>query len=135
MSSVVVRECGRECRRSLNDQKTRISPLRMRMIQDMHLAGLSEGTHEAYISAVAAIQKHFRTRPDRLTEEQVYRYVIWLREEKGIARGTFQTHFHGLKFFYYRMLGVDWTLFTKKKSSNPARNAYRKPYPGKNAAA
>jgi len=51
---------------------------------------------------VAALQRHADTRPDRLTEEQVYQYVLWLRDTKGVTYGTFQPHWHGIKFFYYR---------------------------------
>ena len=38
-----------------------------------------------------------------------------------MAKGTFQTNWHGLKFFYYRTLGVDWSLFTRKKVRQPRR--------------
>jgi integrase/recombinase XerD len=104
-----------------------ISPLRQRMIWDMDLAGLSPGTQESYISAVVALQKHTGVRPDHLSEQNVYEYILWLRDERGVARGTFQSHFYGLKFFYYRCLGVDWGLFTRKKVRQP--NQMRLPVP------
>lgn len=97
----------------------KVSPLRAKMIQDMELAGLCQKTQATYISAVKALQAHYGTRPDRLTEEEVYRYVAWLRGDGGVAKGTFQTRFYGLKFFYYRCLGCDWSLFTKKKVRLP----------------
>ena len=89
------------------------------MIRDMELAGLAPGTQRVYIGAVAALQDHYGLRPDKLSEKQVHRYVLWLRDEKGVAKGTFQTQWNGLKFFYYRCLGVDWTLFTRKKVRQP----------------
>ncbi len=98
-----------------------VSPLRQRMIGDMELAGLSSSTQQCYLGAVVALQRHTDTRPDRLTEEQVYQYVLWLRDEKGVSKGTFQPHWHGIKFFYYRTLGVDWPLFTRKKVRPPRR--------------
>ena len=98
-----------------------VSPLRQRMIGDMELAGLSPKTQQCYLGAVVALQRHTDTRPDRLTEEQVYQYVLWLRDEKGVSKGTFQPHWHGIKFFYYRTLGVDWPLFTRKKVRPPRR--------------
>ncbi len=69
-----------------------VSPLRQRMIRDMELAGLTRGTQQCYLGVVVALQRHTGTRPDRLTEEQVYQYVLWLRDEKGVAKGTFQPH-------------------------------------------
>ena len=44
-----------------------------------------------------------------------------MQEEKGLAKGTFQTHFYGLEFFYYRYLGCVWTPFTRKKVRQPRR--------------
>lgn len=100
----------------------RVSPLRRRMIQDMELSGLCKSTQETYITAVAAIQKKTGVRPDRLTEEAVYKYILWLREESGAAKGTFLTHYHGLKFFYYRCLANDWALFTRKRIRLPQKS-------------
>lgn len=87
----------------------------------MELGGLCGRTQESYITAVAAIQKKTGMRPDRLTEEAVYKYILWLREESGVARGTFATHYHGLKFFYYRCLANDWALFTRKRIRLPMK--------------
>jgi site-specific recombinase XerD len=89
------------------------------MIQDMSLAELTPRTQDTYIRAVAALQAHYGIRPDHLTEKQVYAYVLWMRDERGVAKGTLQTHFHGLKFFYFRCLGYDWALFTRKKVRLP----------------
>ncbi len=99
-----------------------VSPLRQRMIDDMELAGLSPKTQQCYLGAVVALQRHTDTRPDRLTEEQVYQYVLWLRDTKGVTKGTFLPHWYGIKFFYYRTLGVDWPLFTRKKVRRPRRH-------------
>jgi site-specific recombinase XerD len=89
------------------------------MLRDMNLAGLCPRTQETYIIAVAAIQKRTGVRPDRLSQEQVYQYIVWLREERGIAKGTFLTHYHGLKFFFYRCLGRDWGVFSRLRVRLP----------------
>jgi len=98
-----------------------VSPLRRRMIQDMDLAGLCLRTQESYITSVAALQAKTGVTPDRLSEAAVYKYILWLREESGLARGTFLTHYHGLKFFYYRCLANDWALFTRKRIRLPVK--------------
>ena len=98
-----------------------VSPLRQRMIRDMELAGLTFHTQQCYLRAVVALQRHTNIRPDRLTEEQVYQYVLWLRDTKGVPKGTFQPHWYGIKFLYYRTLGLDWPLFTRKKIRQPRR--------------
>ena len=59
--------------------------------------------------------------PDRLSERQVEKYILYVRDELGVARGTFAPIFFGLKFFYLQTLGYDWPLFTKKKSASQRR--------------
>jgi len=118
-------QCARESKETgpiaKPEAKPEVSLLRQRMIRDMELASLTDGTQQTYIGAVVRLQQHYQIRPDRLSEKQVQQYVLWLREEKKVAKGTFQTDWYGLKFFYYRTLGVDWPLFTRKKVRPPRR--------------
>lgn len=98
-----------------NSRRKAVSPLRQRMIEDMQLAGLSANTQQRYIEAVIRLQNATGVRPDRLTEADVRRYLINMREVDRVAKGTFQINFYGLKFFFYRVLDYDWSLFLKKK--------------------
>lgn len=99
-----------------------MSELRNRMIEDMKLAGLVQGTSEAYLRAVHQLAAYYMIRPDQLSERQVQQYVLYVRDDLGVARGTFAPIFSGLKFFYVTTLGYEWALFTKKKSAAHARN-------------
>ncbi len=101
-----------------------MTELRKRMIEDMQLAGLSQGTQEAYVRVVRQLAAHFRLSPDRLTERQLRDYLMHLREVRKVAKGTFQQHFFGVKFFFVNTLGRDWPLMTKKKSASPIANAF-----------
>ena len=91
-----------------------VSPLRRRMCEDMRLAGLAESTQESYIYAVTKLQKEFKRHPAKLSEQDLRNYLIWLRDEKKVAKGTFQGLYYGLKFFYCNTLNLNWSLFTKK---------------------
>ena len=93
------------------------------MIEDMQLAGLSRGTQEAYVRSVRQLAGHFRLSPNRITERQLRDYLIHLRDVRGIAKGTFQQHFFGIKFFFVNTLAYDWPLLTKKKSATPYASA------------
>ena len=99
-----------------------MSELSNRMTQDMHLAGLVEGTQRQYLRCVRQLTAYHGISPDQLSERMVEDYILYLRDDLGVARGTFDPMFAGLKFFYVHTLGYDWPLFTKKKSANPARN-------------
>lgn len=90
-----------------------MSALRMRMIEDMKLAGLARGTQAVYVTAVRGLADHYRRAPDELSEEQVRGYLLSLRE-RGVARGTFKTHHYGIQFLYRQTLNRDWPLFSKK---------------------
>ena len=92
-----------------------MSPLRMRMIEDMTLAGLSPGAQAAYIDAVRKSAAYYRRSPDQLSEEEVRAYILNLRE-RGAARGTFKANYYGIRYLYRYTVSRDWTLFTKKRS-------------------
>jgi hypothetical protein len=95
-------------------EDTTMSPLCARMIEDMSLAGLAEGTQKVYAQAVRRLAAHYRRSPDLLSEEEVRGYLLGLRQ-RGVARGTFQTSRFGLRFFYHHTLDRAWGLFGEKK--------------------
>jgi integrase/recombinase XerD len=92
--------------------------VRNRMIRDMQLAGLVERTQDQYLRAVRQLAAYYMVSPDHLTERNVEKYLLYIRDELGVARGTFVPVFFALKFFYVQTLGYDWALFTKKKSAS-----------------
>ena len=112
-----------------------MSELRNRMIQDMKLAGLVDGTRREYLRAVRQLTAHYKISPDRLTERQVQDHILYVRDELGVAKGTFAPMLAGLKFFYVNTLGYDWALFTKKKSASHARSDCRTFVAARTAAA
>ena len=100
-----------------------MSELRNRMIQDLKLAGLKEGTAEVYLRAVRQLTVYCKISPDRISERQVEEFILYVRDDLGVAKGTFEPMLAGLKFFYVNTLGYEWPLFTKKKSASRGRNA------------
>jgi integrase/recombinase XerD len=97
-----------------------MAELKNRMIEDMHLAGLVEGTQREYVRAVRQLTVYHMVSPDQLSERDVQDYLVYVRDELGVAMGTFAPIFAGLKFFYLNTLGYDWPLFTKKKCASHA---------------
>lgn len=86
-----------------------MTPLRQRMIEDMQLRGFSARTQESYATAVRQLAEHYHTRPDRLTEEDLRRYFLYLANEKKVARATATIALCGIKFFYEHTLQRNWT--------------------------
>ena len=100
-----------------------MSELQERMIRDLKLAGLDKcGTDRVYLRAVRQLAAYYMISPDQLSERQVQDYILYVRDELGVAKGTFEPMFFGLKFFYANTLGYEWALFTKKKCASHARN-------------
>lgn len=59
-----------------------MTPLRKRMIEDLQLRGLSERTQEAYVRAVRQLAEHYHKSPDRITEEELRDYFLYLKNVK-----------------------------------------------------
>jgi hypothetical protein len=91
-----------------------MTPLRLRMMEDMRAAGLAPRTQVIYIQAVRRLARRYRRPPDELNEEEVRAYLLGLRE-RGVAFGTFNTYHAGIQFLYSRTLERDWPLFSKKR--------------------
>jgi site-specific recombinase XerD len=88
-----------------------MTPLRQRMIEDMQLRGFSARTQEAYVHAVGQLARHFHRPPDRLTEDELRAYFLFLTNVKHFARASFTIALCGIKFFFEQSLGQDWKLF------------------------
>ena len=73
-----------------------MTPLRLQMIEDMKSAGLAAGTQAVYIDAVRRLAAFYRRSPDQLSEEEVRRYLLGLRE-RGVALGTFRAYQGGIQ--------------------------------------
>jgi hypothetical protein len=99
-----------------------MTPLRLRMIEDMTLAGLAAGTQAISIQAVRRLAAHYRRSPDQLSEEEVRAYLLGLRD-RGVALGTFKTNHGGIRFLYRRTLDRDWPLFWEKRFARQSSGA------------
>ena len=53
-----------------------MTPLRMKMIEDMRLAGLAPSTQAIYLQAVRALAAHYKRSPDLLCEAEVRSYAL-----------------------------------------------------------
>jgi len=100
-----------------------MTPLRLQMIEDMKSGGLAAGTQTVYIDAVRRRAAHYRLSPDQLSEEEVRRYLLGLRE-RGLALGTFKAYHGGVQFLFRHTLDRDWALFEKKEFARPSNGVF-----------
>ena len=80
--------------------RSRMTPLRQRMFEDLQLRNYSEHTTRAYLRCVADFAKHFGTSPEHLGPEQVRTYQLFLVQEKQVAWPSVVQTVCALRFFY-----------------------------------
>jgi hypothetical protein len=93
------------------------------MIRDMQLAGLVEGTRREYVRAVRRLAAYYMISPDQLSERKVEDYILYVRDDLAVAKGTFDPMWAALKFLYVKTLAYNWPLFTQKKFASHAASA------------
>jgi len=77
-----------------------MTPLRQRMIEDMQLNGLSASTQECYVNAVRGLAGYFHRSPDKLCEEELRDYFLYLAHKKKVARSSATVAICGIKFLF-----------------------------------
>jgi len=86
-----------------------MTPLRQRMIEDMRLVGLSDGTEQVYLDAVARLARHYQRSPQDSGEEQIRTYFKELAR-RGLAPSTVRVRLFTLMFLFLNTLQRDWSL-------------------------
>jgi len=79
----------------------------------MTLGGYRPKTIEGYICAVEQLVEAVGQKPPRqITEPDVGSYLLFLKEEKNVAPGTFGIALYANRLFFSSFLGRDWTVFS-----------------------
>ena len=81
-----------------------MTKLRRKMIRAMDLKNLSNHTKRAYLAAVTGIAKHYQQSPEKITEEMIEDYLLYLKNEKGNAPASCCGVLTGLRFFFTHIL-------------------------------
>lgn len=88
------------------------------MAEDLHLGGMSERTHAGYLRAVRKLADYCKTSPDKITEDQLRRFFLHMKNELNYAYRTLRVAFSGIKFFYTRTCKRDWQTLKQMKLQN-----------------
>jgi len=85
--------------------------LRKQFNDHMILRGFSPKTKDAYIGAVAGLAKYYRFSPDKLNNDQIQAYLLYLINDRKLAWSSVNVVFSGLRCFYTQVLKWDETRF------------------------
>lgn len=80
-------------------KKNSISPLRLRMLDDMRMRRLGEPTQKAYLRAVEQLTRYLKRSPDTATAEDLRNYQLHL-VDSGATPARLNNLITGLRFFY-----------------------------------
>jgi len=83
----------------MNSSTQKVSPLRLRMIEDMRMRKLAPHTQEGYIRAVRKLAQYLRRSPDSATVEDLRNFQLYLVDH-GISAVSLNATISGLKFFF-----------------------------------
>ena len=87
-----------------------MTPLRLRMTEDMQVRNLSSRTRKTYINQVSLFARHFGCSPAGLGPEQIREYQVFLAAEKQLAPGSIAIAVAALRFLYRVTLKRDWDI-------------------------
>jgi len=85
--------------------------LRKKMLDDLVVRGRSVRTQEAYLAAVTGLAKYYHRSPDRVSEDEVQVYLVYLVCERGLTWSSMNVAVHGLRFFFHITLKRERTSF------------------------
>lgn len=82
--------------------------LSQKMLEDMQLRGLALRTQESYVAVVRQLARHYHKSPDKIDEEELRQYFLYLKNVKAVSSSTFRMALCGIKFFYEQTLKREW---------------------------
>ena len=95
-----------------------MTPLRQKMIDAMILRGFAARTQQSYLYAVTQLVKHYHQSPDKISDDDILAFFLYLAKEKKLASSSCRLHLNALRFLYREVLGrpdFDSEIRTPKK--------------------
>ena len=89
----------------------RLDNWQQRMSEDMRLVDYRPRTQEAYALAMRLFFEHVGREPALLTEEEVRRYFLYLRDERQLSPSYLNIAVCAMRFFFLRTMRVEWEVF------------------------
>jgi integrase/recombinase XerD len=88
-----------------------MTALRQRMMEDLQLHGYAAGTQVLYLHAVRDLAAYYGKSPDRISEDELRAYFLYLLHEKGVSPSTLKIAICGIKFFFEHTVQRRWPTF------------------------
>jgi len=90
-----------------------------RMSDDLKLCDFRPRTQEGYLLATRLFMDHVGKEPDSLSDEDIRRYFLHLRDERKLSPSSITIAVCALRFFFLRTLGRDSAVFDLLRVKKP----------------
>jgi site-specific recombinase XerD len=87
-----------------------MTPLRQRLLEDMHVRNLSPNTQRAYIESIARFARHFGRSPADLGPDEIRTYQVYLVDERKLAPSSLEIAVCALRFLDQVTLKPPWSF-------------------------
>jgi site-specific recombinase XerD len=88
------------------------------MTEDLQLIGRSERTQQAYLRAVRKLAEFYQISPEQVSEQQVRKYFLTIKNVHHYAPGSLRVAFNGIRFFYTHTCKRNWQTLGQVKIPN-----------------
>jgi len=78
--------------------------LREAMLDQMRLRGHSPRTQQSYLHAVSLLSRHYHRSPDRLSQEDLQNWILYLVKDRELSAATCRLYLNAIRFFYLQVL-------------------------------
>lgn len=92
-----------------------LSPLALRMKEDLQLNGKEQATQDSYLRALRKFSEFLNRAPDTATEDDLRAYLLFVKNDRHWSPSTLNVAYNGLKFFFRKTCPRDWPTLKKLK--------------------
>jgi site-specific recombinase XerD len=96
-----------------------LSNWRERMSEDLKLRDFRPRTQEGYLLSTRLFMDHVGKEPDALSDEDIRRYFLYLRDERKLSPSSITIALCALRFFFLHTLGRDSVVFELLRVKKP----------------
>jgi integrase/recombinase XerD len=93
--------------------------LYQKMSDDLHLTSKAKRTHDGYLREIRKLADHCRIPPNKVSEQQLRRYFLHLKNEKHFAEGSLRVTLSAFKFFFGTTCPRNWDTLRSLKVKGP----------------
>ena len=89
-----------------------------KMAEDLQLTGKAERTVHGYLRAVRQLADWCKKSPDQISEAELRRYFLFVKNQRQAAYGTLRVVLSGVQFFYRTTCPRDWNVLSMLRLKN-----------------